>query len=135
MTVWVVPEEADGLFRKSIALVDTMIRRASTLSVERQLLAEMSDIYSAYFAYLSDKNRYEAALQVLENVRGRLESEALEHHSSQPLHQPTPQEQELTRLNIALINTDDPTNAGCSPGSDLPNRDQSRAEQAGDRVH
>ena len=85
-----------------------MIRRASTLSVERQLLAEMSDIYSAYFAYLSDKNRYEAALQVLENVRGRLESEALEHHGSQSLHQPTPQEQELTRLNIALINTDDP---------------------------
>jgi tetratricopeptide (TPR) repeat protein len=100
--------EADGLFRKSIALVDTMIRRASTLSVERQLLAEMSDIYSAYFAYLSDKNRYEAALQVLENVRGRSESEALEHHGSQSLHQPTPQEQELTRLNIALINTDDP---------------------------
>ena len=102
------PEEADGLFRKSIALVDTMIQRASTLSVERQLLAEMSDIYSAYFAYLSDQNRYEAALQVLENVRGRLEAEALEHHSSQPLHQPTAQEQELTRLNIALINTDDP---------------------------
>jgi CHAT domain-containing protein len=100
--------EADGLFRKSIALVDSMIRRASTMSVERQLLSEMSDIYSGYFAYLSDKNQYQAALQVLENVRGRLESEALAHHSSQPLHQPTPQEQELTRLNIALINTDDP---------------------------
>jgi CHAT domain-containing protein len=101
-------QEADGLFRKSIALVDTMIRRASTMSVERQLLAEMSDVYSAYFAYLSDQNRYEAALQILENVRGRLEAEALEHHASQALHQPTPQEQELTRLNISLINTDDP---------------------------
>jgi CHAT domain-containing protein len=101
-------QEADGLFRKSIALVDTMIRRASTTSVERQLLAEMSDVYSAYFAYLSEQNRYEAALQVLENVRGRLEAEALEHHASQPLHEPTPQEQELTRLNISLINTDDP---------------------------
>jgi CHAT domain-containing protein len=100
--------EADGLYRKSIGLVDSMIQRASTISVERQLLAEMSDIYSAYFAYLSDQNRYEAALQILENVRGRLEAEALEHHSSQPIHQPTPQEQQLSRLNIALINTDDP---------------------------
>ena len=45
-------------------------------------------------------------------VRGRLEAEALEHHSSQPLHAPTPQEQELTRLNVSLINTDDPTKRG-----------------------
>jgi len=102
-------KEADGLFRKSIALVDAMIQRASTVSVERQLLAEMSDIYSAYFASLCAQNRNDDALQVLEKVRGRLEAEALERHSSQPLHAPTPQEQELTRLNIALINTDDPT--------------------------
>jgi CHAT domain-containing protein len=101
-------QEADALFRKSIALVDSMIQRSSTMSVERQLLAEMSDIYSDYFAYLSDQNRYGAALQVLENVRGRLEAEALEHHASQPLHQPTLQEKELTQLNISLINTDDP---------------------------
>jgi CHAT domain-containing protein len=101
-------KEADGLFRESIALVDAMIQRASTVSVERQLLAEMSDIYSAYFASLCQQSRFDDALQVLEKVRGRLEAEALEHHSSQPPYAPTPQEQELTRLNIALINTDDP---------------------------
>ena len=101
-------EAADGLFRKSTTLVDAMIQRASTVSVERQLLAEMSDIYSAYFASLCRQSRYDDALRVLENVRGRLEAEALQHHSSQPLHAPTPQEQELTRLNVALINTDDP---------------------------
>jgi CHAT domain-containing protein len=99
---------ADSLYRKSTTLVDAMIQRASTLSVERQLLAEMSDIYSAYFASLCRQNRYEDALQALEKVRGRLEAEALEHHSSLPLHAPTPQEQQLTRLNIALINTEDP---------------------------
>ena len=101
-------EAADSLFRKSTTLVDAMIQRASTVSVERQLLAEMSDIYSAYFASLFRQGRYDDALKVLENVRGRLEAEALQHHSSQPLHVPTPQEQELTRLNVALINTDDP---------------------------
>jgi CHAT domain-containing protein len=99
---------ADSLYRKSTTLVDAMIQRASTLSVERQLLAEMSDIYSAYFASLCRQSHYEDALQALEKVRGRLEAESLEHHSSLPPHAPTPQEQELTRLNIALINTEDP---------------------------
>jgi len=101
-------EAADGLFRKSTILVDAMIQRASTISVERQLLAEMSDIYSSYFASFCRQDRYDDALRVIEKVRGRLEAEALQHHSSQPLHAPTPQEQELTRLNVALINTDDP---------------------------
>ena len=101
-------EAADSLFGKSTTLVDAMIQRALTISVERQLLAEMSDIYSSYFASLCRQGRYDDALRVLEKVRGRLEAEALQHHSSQPLHAPTPQEQELTRLNIALINTDDP---------------------------
>jgi CHAT domain-containing protein len=99
---------AEGLFRKSTTLVDAMIERASTVSLERQLLAEMSDIYSAYFALLSRQDRYDDALQILEKVRGRLETEALEHHETQPPHAPTPAEQEITRLNIALINTDDP---------------------------
>lgn len=99
---------ADGFFRKSTTLVDAMIQRASTVTMQRRLMAEMSDIYSAYFASLCRQGRYDAALEALEKVRGRLEAEALEHHSSQLLHAPTPQEQELTRLNIALINTDDP---------------------------
>jgi CHAT domain-containing protein len=99
---------ADGFFRKSTTLVDAMLQRASTIGVQRQLLAEMSDIYSAYFASLCRQDRYDDALRVLEKVRGRLEAEALEHHSSQPLHAPTAREQELTRLNVALINTDDP---------------------------
>ena len=68
---------ADALFRKSTTLVDSMIQRASTVGVERQLLAEMSDIYSAYFASLCRQGRYDDALEVLENVRGRLEAEAL----------------------------------------------------------
>jgi len=90
-------QAAEGFFRKSTTLVDAMIRRASTVSMERQLLAEMSDIYSAYFASLCRQNRFEDALQALERVRGRLEAEALEHHSAQPLRAPTPQEPVLPR--------------------------------------
>jgi CHAT domain-containing protein len=57
---------------------------------------------------LCAQKRYDDALQALERVRGRVETEALEHHSREPVHAPTPDEQELTRLNLALINTDDP---------------------------
>ena len=70
--------------------------------------AEMSDVYSGYFGSLCAQKRYDEALQVLEKVRGRVETEALEHHANLPVHSPTPEEQELTRLNISLINTDDP---------------------------
>ena len=42
-------------------------------------------------------------------ARNRIhEAEALEHHENQPVHAPTPAEEELTRLNLALINTQDP---------------------------
>ena len=101
-------KEADGLYQKSIALVDGMIQHAATTNIQRQLLAEMSDVYSGYFESLCAQKRYDDALQALEQVRGRVETEALEHHASQPVHAPTPDEQELTRLNLALINTDDP---------------------------
>ena len=101
-------KEADGLYQKSIALVDGMIQHAATTNIQRQLLAEMSDVYSGYFESLCAQRRYDDALQALEQVRGRVETEALEHHASQPVHAPTPDEQELTRLNLALINTDDP---------------------------
>lgn len=99
---------ANSLFRESTTLIDAMLQRASTMSMERQLLTEMSDIYSAYFASLCRQGRYNQALEALEHVRGRLEAEALAHHSAEPLHAPTAQEQELTRLNLALISTDDP---------------------------
>ena len=102
-------QEADTLYRKSVALVDEMIQHAATTNIERYLLAEMSDVYSGYFASLCAQKHYNEALQMLEKVRGRIETEALEHHTSQPVHAPTPEERELTELNVALINTDDPT--------------------------
>jgi CHAT domain-containing protein len=101
-------DESDALYRKSIALVEVMIEHAATINIQRYLLAEMSDVYSGYFASLCRQKRYEEALGALEKVRGRVESEALEHHASQPVHPATPEESELTCLNIALINTDDP---------------------------
>ena len=99
---------AEGLYQESIALVNGMIRRADTNNIQRQLLSEMSDVYSGYFALLCEQKRYDRALQALEQVRGRVETEALEHHADRDVHQTSPDEQELTQLNLSLINTEDP---------------------------
>ena len=100
--------EAERLYRKSITLVDEMLQHAPAPNVQRELLSEMSDVYSGYFASLCAQRRYSDALQVLDDVRGRIEAEALEHHEYQPVHEATLEERELTRLNVSLINTDDP---------------------------
>lgn len=100
--------QADELYRKGIALVNRMIEHAPTTNVQRQLISEMGNVYSGYFSTLCAQNRYNEALQILDNVRGRIEADALQHHVSQPVHPRTRAEQELTRLNLSLINTDDP---------------------------
>ena len=101
-------QESDVLYRKSITLVDNMIQHASTANVQRQLLAEMSDVYSGYFASLAAQKRYDEALQTLEKVRGRIETDALEHHQREPIHAATAAEKDLTKLNLSLIETVDP---------------------------
>jgi hypothetical protein len=100
-------DESDALYRESIALVDVMIEHAATINIQRYFPAEMSDVYVKYCASLCRQKRYEEALGAIEKVRGRVESEALEHHASQPLHPATPEERELMHINIALVNTDD----------------------------
>lgn len=101
-------QESDGLHREAIALVNVMIQHAATINIQRQLQTEMSDVYSGFFASLCARKRFAEALNTLEQVRGRAETQALEHHETQPVHLPTTEEAELTRLNIALINTEDP---------------------------
>ncbi len=101
-------QEADRLYRVGIALVNRMLQHAPTDNIQRQLIAEMSDVYSGYFASLCNQHQYNEALQILDNVRGRSEAQALQHRVSGPVHETTKEEKALTRLNLSLINTDDP---------------------------
>ena len=101
-------KKGDDLYRKSITLVNRMMQHVPTTNVQRELLAEMSDVYSGYFAALCAQRRYNEALQILDNVRGRIENEAIQHHESEAIHEPTPDDKKLTQLNLSLINTDDP---------------------------
>jgi CHAT domain-containing protein len=100
---------AETLYRKSIALVNRMMVNAPTVNVQRQLLVEMSDVYSGYFAMLCNQHRYNEALQILDNVRGRIEADAVRHHATMPVHEETADEKALIKLNLSLISTDDPT--------------------------
>ncbi len=100
--------QANVLYEKSLAIVNAMIQRAATTNIQRQLLTEMGEVYSGYFASLCNQKRYDEALQTLDEARGRVETESLEHHASQPVQSPSVEDRELTRLNLALINSDDP---------------------------
>ena len=101
-------KDADDLYLKSITLVSGMIEHAPSMNIERQLLAEMSNVYSGYFALLTSQKRYGEAFSILEQIRGRVETAALEHHKDEVAHAPTPSERELTALNLALINSESP---------------------------
>ena len=100
--------ESENSYRKALALVNVLVQHAPNANVERQMLSESSEVYSGYFASLCDQARFDDALGILEQVRGRIEAEALEHQAPESAHVPTPEEQQLTRLNIALINANDP---------------------------
>jgi CHAT domain-containing protein len=83
-----------------------------TPTVERQLLADLSKVYSGYFEFLSDQGRTADAFRVIERARGRVEAQSLAHHEVLIPHEPNPAEQQLSKLNIDLLNTDDSTARG-----------------------
>src|ERR1035437_8744537 len=100
-------KQAEDLYQKSTALIDSFLKHVPTRNVERLLLAEMGDVYSGYFVTVCRQHDYDKALHVLEEARGRIEAQALQHHDYAAPHPPTPDERQLTELNLELINTDD----------------------------
>jgi CHAT domain-containing protein len=67
----------------------------------------MGDVYSGYFASLCAQKKYDSAFRTLEEARGRVEAEALQGRENVPPHAPTADEVRLTKLNLALIDSDD----------------------------
>lgn len=101
-------KESHLLYEKSEALVDAMLATAPTQNVERDLLAQMGQVYSGHFASLCREGDLAAAFKTIEEERGRIEAQALEHHEIAPLHQPTQEEKKITALNLDLLETDNP---------------------------
>jgi len=99
--------ESNSLYQKSTDMIDAFLTKVPTPTIERQLLADLSNVYAEYFTSLSDQGRDADAFSVIEKARGRLEEQAIEHHEVIPPHEPTTAEQRLTNLNLQLLNTDD----------------------------
>src|ERR1700687_3492617 len=52
---------SDELYRKSTDLIDALLSKVPTPTVERQLLAQLSEVYAGYFASLSNRGRNKEA--------------------------------------------------------------------------
>lgn len=101
-------DQAGALYRKSALLIDSLLENVPTPFVERLLLTEMGEVYGGYFVLECRRHDYDQALRILEEARGRIEAQALEHHEYAAPHAPTSAERHLTMLNVALLDTDNP---------------------------
>lgn len=98
---------SNDLYQKSAELIDSLLATAPTPHVERLLIAEVGDVYARFFSSLCDQGDYAGAFNIMEKARGRIESQALQHHSTVRPHPPTPADEHLVHLNLQLIDTDD----------------------------
>jgi CHAT domain-containing protein len=105
-------KSSNQLYEKSADMLDALLSKVPTPTVERQLLGDLSKIYSEYFASLSDQGRTADAFRVIERARGRVEAQSLTHHEVITPHELNSSERHLTELNLTLLNTDDSTARG-----------------------
>jgi tetratricopeptide (TPR) repeat protein len=98
---------SNELYEKSADLFDALLSKVPTPTVERQLLNDLGSVYARYFVSLSDQGRIDDAYRAIERARGRVEAQGLSHHEVILPHEPNAAEQNLTKLNIQLLNTDD----------------------------
>jgi CHAT domain-containing protein len=101
-------QASNDLFQKSADLIDLLLSAVPTPQTERLLITELSTVYSEFFSSLCEQGRYGGAFGIIEKERGRIEGQSLEHIQALPPHPQTPAERELTRLNLQLINAEDP---------------------------
>ena len=100
-------KEAQSLYQKAADLIDAFLARAPTPGIERDLIAQLGNVYSGFFNLLCNQNKYAEAFHVLEEARGRIEGQALEHHQATDPTRLSSAEQNLARLNTQLLQTDD----------------------------
>jgi CHAT domain-containing protein len=105
-------KSSNQLYEKSADMLDALLSKVPTPTVERQLLGDLSEVYSEYFASLSAQGRTVDAFRVIERARGRVEAQSLTHHDVITPHELNAPEQHLTELNLTLLNTDDSTARG-----------------------
>ena len=66
---------SNDLYEKSADLLDALLSKVPTPTVERQLLSDLSVVYAGYFVSLSDEGKLADAYRVIERARGRVEAQ------------------------------------------------------------
>jgi CHAT domain-containing protein len=100
--------ESNTLYQKSADLIDSLLAHAPTANVERELITSMEQVYAGYFDSLCAQNKFAEAFRTIEKARGRFEAQSLEHVEAAPPRPASDLDPKLVRLNLALLNTDDP---------------------------
>jgi CHAT domain-containing protein len=100
---------SNSLFEKSADMLDALLSKVPTPIVERLLLSDLSNVYSGYFASLIKQRKIPDAFRVIERARGRVEAQGLSDHEIISPHEPTTGELHLTKLNLQLLDTEDPS--------------------------
>jgi len=103
---------SNDLYEKSADMLDALLSRVPTPTVERQLLNDLRHVYAGYFISLIHQGRPADAFRVIERARGRVEAQLLTHHEIVTPHQPGDVEVRLTRLNLELLDADEPSDRG-----------------------
>jgi tetratricopeptide (TPR) repeat protein len=99
---------SDDLYEKSTDMLDALLSKVPTPMVERLLLSDLGTVYAGYFESLSDQGRIADAFREIERARGRVEAQGLSRHDLVIPHEPTSAELRLTKLNLQLLDADDP---------------------------
>ena len=77
------------LYRESTDLIDALLSKVPTPTVERRLLRQLGEVYAGYFASLSNRDKNREAFAVMQRAGGRVEAQALEDHEPVAPHKPT----------------------------------------------
>jgi CHAT domain-containing protein len=99
-------KQSHALYERSMTLVNSFLATAPTPNVERELVEELRQVYSSYYDVLCNEGDLKAGFRTIEEERGRVEAQALEHHEVMQPHAPTEAERKITQLNLELIEAD-----------------------------
>ncbi|MCU1323520.1 MAG: hypothetical protein JWM43_3169 [Acidobacteriaceae bacterium] len=97
-------EAANLPYARSLRIADILLATAPTPNATRFLIDSLQKSYTQYFESLVEEAKISAAFQVIESVRGRVEAEALEGPSRDPL-QPNEAVTKIVALNSSLAQT------------------------------
>jgi CHAT domain-containing protein len=99
--------QAEALYQNGADILEVLLQHVPTPAVERELMSELSDLYSGYFELLASDDRLPEAFAVIERAHGRLEAESLWYDKLKPAQAESQQERVVNSLELQLLDATD----------------------------